>query len=75
MGSESVDSVDLKQIVRRLRGVCVVLEEDQWKDVKDLLDAGFEKLEQDKEDKAYREQLLRTWSSLREQMAKYNVKV
>ena len=44
----------------------VELSKEEWDDVTDLIDAGFELLED--EDPAYLEMLTRTWSSLRRQL-------
>ena len=44
----------------------VELSKEEWDDIADLIDAGFELL--DKEDGAYLEVLTRTWSSLRHQL-------
>ena len=45
----------------------VELEKDQWDDIADLIDAGFDLL--DGEDEAYVEQLVRSWDKLRLQLS------
>lgn len=57
------------------KAAVIVLETEQWKDIKDLFDAGFEKLQQDQEDEAYMEMITRTWSQVRNQLKDYGIVV
>lgn len=61
------------------KGAFVVFDEDQWKDLKDILDSGIQLIEDEvkagTEDEAYLEQMTRTWSKLRGQLETYGVAI
>jgi len=53
----------------------IVLEDDEWSNLKDILDAGFEHMEAEGEDEAFLEELTRTWARLRRQLRDQGVEI
>jgi hypothetical protein len=58
-----------------MRKVEIVLEDDEWSNLKDILDAGFEHMEAEGEDEAFLEELTRTWARLRRQLRDQGVEI